>query len=389
MKDIIFVNSHPIQYFAPLYKFMNEKGIKVKAWYCTDDTIKGNLDKEFGVKVKWDIPLLEGYEYKFFKNNSWKPSHSNGFFGLVNLGMIKELFSIPKSVIVVHGWHYFTLLFILLLGKLKGHTVCLRCDMPFRHEEYKKGLKQIVKVIGLKYIVFPRVSKFLYIGSQNKLFYEKLGVGKTQLISCPYAVDNLRFKKEYDRLSPQRNILKNRLSIFADDKVIIFSAKYISKKRPLDLLKAYHMLNQPNIWLIFVGEGHGRREMERYIKEHNLEKVILTGFINQSNISEYYAIGDLFVMCSSLGENWGLSVNEAMNFNLPLVLSDLTGCSEDLVKEGANGYTFKTGDIEELSQRLKQVLIDNSLSMNPNSQQVLEEGYSFDVIVNNIRVLLD
>ena len=85
MKDIIFINSHPIQYFAPLYKYMNAHGVKTKAWYCSDESIKGGLDVQFGVDVKWDIPLLEGYEYKFFKNQSWKPSHFNGFFGLINL----------------------------------------------------------------------------------------------------------------------------------------------------------------------------------------------------------------------------------------------------------------------------------------------------------------
>ena len=106
MKDVIFINSHPIQYFAPMYKYMNEHAVNTKAWYCSDESIKGGLDKQFGVDVKWDIPLLEGYAYRFFKNYSWKPSHANGFFGLINLGIITQLFKIPKSVIIVHGWNY-------------------------------------------------------------------------------------------------------------------------------------------------------------------------------------------------------------------------------------------------------------------------------------------
>src|SRR5688572_15482639 len=158
MKDIIFINSHPIQYFAPMYKYMNEQGVLTKAWYCSDESIKGGFDKQFGVNVKWDIPLLDGYESRFFKNNSWKPSPSNGFFGLVNFGMIRELFKIKKSVLVVHGWHYFTHMLIILLGRLLGHTVCIRNDMPLSHEAAKKGVKQTIKKIGLKYILFPRIS---------------------------------------------------------------------------------------------------------------------------------------------------------------------------------------------------------------------------------------
>src|SRR5918993_294520 len=99
MKNIIFLNSHPVQYFAPLYKFLNEHNLATKAWYCSDESIKGGLDVQFGVQVKWDIPLLEGYESVFLKNYSWKPSHFKGFFGLMNFGVLRQLSSEPKSII--------------------------------------------------------------------------------------------------------------------------------------------------------------------------------------------------------------------------------------------------------------------------------------------------
>ena len=55
MKDIIFVNSHPIQYFAPMYKYFNEHNIPTTAWYCSDFSVKGGIDVEFGQKITWDI----------------------------------------------------------------------------------------------------------------------------------------------------------------------------------------------------------------------------------------------------------------------------------------------------------------------------------------------
>ena len=162
MKDIIFINSHPIQYFAPLYKYLNEHGVKTKAWYGSDESIKGGMDKQFGTEVKWDIPLLQGYQYEFFKNYSWKASHFNGFLGLINLEMIGRLFSIPKSVIIVHGWHYLTHFIVLLIGRLLGHTVCLRCEMPQNQEALKTGWKQSLKKFGLKHLLFPRINYFQF-----------------------------------------------------------------------------------------------------------------------------------------------------------------------------------------------------------------------------------
>ena len=101
---VIFINSHPIQYFAPLYKFMNELGLQVSCWYCSDENVHGHHDREFQSIVTWDIPILEGYPHRFFKNYSWKPSIYSGFLGLFNPGMIIALFKEPKSVIVVNGW---------------------------------------------------------------------------------------------------------------------------------------------------------------------------------------------------------------------------------------------------------------------------------------------
>jgi len=383
MKEIIFINSHPIQYFAPLYKYLNEHGVKTQAWYGSDESIKGGMDKQFGTQVKWDIPLLQGYEYHFFKNYSWKPSHFNGFFGLLSLGMIRRLFTMPKSVIVVHGWHYFAHFMLLMLGKFFGHTICLRCEMPYNQESLKTGWKQSLKKAGLKYILFPRINYFLNIGTQNRLFYKSLGVDDSRIIFAPYSVDNDRFRAEKDSYASDLVQLRNKRGIGEFDKVILYSGKYMAKKRPLDLLKAYIQLNQPNCWLILVGEGDLRSELEALIKEHHLDKVILTGFINQSQISEYYAISDVFVMCSTIGETWGLSVNEAMNFNLPLIVSDLTGCAQDLVKPGVNGYLFETGNVKDLTLNLNKLLYEKQLSWTISSEEIVDE-YSYATITQNI-----
>jgi glycosyltransferase involved in cell wall biosynthesis len=387
MKDIIFINSHPIQYFAPLYKYMNAHGVKTKAWYCSDESIKGGLDVQFGVDVKWDIPLLEGYEYKFFKNQSWKPSHFNGFFGLINLGMIRELFRVPKSVIVVHGYHYLTHMLVLMFAKLSGHTVCLRFELPLSHEQKKKGWKTILRKAIFKYIVFSPVNHFLYIGTQNRLFYKSYGIADHRLLFCPYSVDNARFQQENKILKQDIAALKEQIGIPANSKIILYSGKYIDKKRPMDLIRAFHQLNDSNCWLIMVGEGNLRNQMESFIAENNLKQVILTGFINQSKVPEYYAISDVFVMSSSVGETWGLSVNEAMNFGLPVIVSDLTGCSSDLVKQGDNGYTYQTGNVDELALKLKEVLIENKLSGKTSSESIVN-NYSYKTVTENLRQLV-
>jgi glycosyltransferase involved in cell wall biosynthesis len=382
-RKVIFINSHPIQYFAPLYKYLNEHGLTTECWYCSDENVKGHKDRQFGTDVAWDIPLLDGYTYKFFRNRSWKPSLYDGFFGLINPGMIVALYREPRSVIVVHGWSYLTNIMVLIFGRLSGHTVCLRGENPLNQELLKSNSNRLIKKVLLSGFLFRFVHAFLFIGSQNKAFYKYYGVKDTRLVFVPYAVDNDRFGAAADKLLPRRSELREELHLPLDAKVILFVAKFISKKRPMDLLKAFELLDLRDKCLVMVGDGEQRSLLEHYIKEKGLPDVRLTGFVNQSEITKYFAVADVFVLCSGAGETWGLSVNEAMNFNLPIVVSEIAGCAADLVKDGMGGFIVKEGDVKELERKLKMALTN---STTPRSREVID-SFSYRKVADALHEL--
>jgi glycosyltransferase involved in cell wall biosynthesis len=381
-RKVIFINSHPIQYFAPLYKYLNEQGLETECWYCSDENVKGHLDRQFGTKVEWDIPLLEGYKARFFPNRSWKPSLYNGFFGLFNPGMISSLRQEKKSIIVVHGWAYVTHIMLILFGRLMGHTICLRGESPLNQELMKGKVVIGVKKLLLGWMLFPFVHYFLYIGKQNRRFYEYYGVGGARLVFAPYAVDNARFRKSAAEFIPLKTKLRSALGIAATDRVILFAAKLIEKKRPMDLLRAYQQLDLAGKCLVIVGDGELKARVEDYVSKNQLPNVHLAGFVNQSEIPKFYAIADVFVLCSGEGETWGLSVNEALNFDLPVVVSDMAGCAEDLVNEGSNGFVSNTGDVGSLKRCIEQ-----AMRLDGNSGNTTVSGYSYDAILETLKTL--
>jgi glycosyltransferase involved in cell wall biosynthesis len=390
MKRLVFVNSHPIQYFAPLYQYMaQDNEIDLEVWYCSRHGLAGEVDKQFGQAVKWDIPLLDGYRYEFIPNASIKPSIYT-FWGLTNLALILRLIRQPKSLIVVHGWAYASMWIVSLFGSLIGHKICLRGENPLNQEAAKTSLTSKLWRVLVKSILFPFISHFGYIGEQNKAFYKYYGIPDHKLFFAPYSVDNARFNNAYMERKDKLYELKQRLGLPTDQLIYLFSGKYIDKKRPLDLLNAYQQLPIPRPALVFVGDGNLRTAMEAYIKEHHLNDVLLTGFVNQSSIVDYYAVADVYVMCSGSGETWGLSTNEAMNFHLPIVLSDTVGCAIDLLKEGQNGFRFKTGDIADLSQALLNVLalsIHNRARFGDESARLVA-NYGFESIVRGLKTIL-
>ena len=386
MRSIIFLNSHPIQYFTPLYEYVTlDKTLSLEVVYCSDESIAGKLDKGFGTKVKWDVPLLNGYSYIFLKNYSFKPSIHNGFLGLINWGIIKYLYKKPPSILIVHGWAYSTNILAIIFGKMFGHTICLRTETPLHQEKLKNKYSQFIKKQFLK-ILFKFVDNCLYIGFQNKLFYKSFNIAENNLIFTPYAVDNNRFRNIYK----EGNVttIKQQLGLPLNQKVILFSGKYINKKRPLDLINAFSQLKDKKSILVMVGDGELKEQMNELIKSNSLQdRVYLTGFINQSIIPLYYKVADIFVMCSGLGETWGLSVNEAMNFGLPVLISETCGSSYDLIQKGINGEVFETGNINQLHDYLEIYLGKTEGEKNcirEKSLSIIDE-YSYNTITENIK----
>ena len=116
-----------------------------------------------------------------------------------------------------------------------------------------------------------------------------------------------------------------------------------------------------------------------------MQNILLTGFINQSVISKFYTIADVFVMCSGSGETWGLSVNEVMNFEKPVLVSKTSGCSFDLVKEGVNGFTFEEGNINDIAFYLKKILSDNEFQAEAGRKSLdIIQNFSIENITINL-----
>src|ERR1700729_1806586 len=63
---LAYLVSHPIQYQAPLLRrIAQEPDIDLTVFFGSDFSMRDYKDEGFGVGVKWDVPLLDGYRYEF------------------------------------------------------------------------------------------------------------------------------------------------------------------------------------------------------------------------------------------------------------------------------------------------------------------------------------
>jgi len=264
-----------------------------------------------------------------------------------------------------------------LFASMFGHRVAIYCDAPVYKEPNRTGLKNTIRGFLLGQVLFKHiVDKCLYIGSQSKKFYQFYKVRESKLVFTPFTIDNNRFReglKHFDRLEE-----RSKLGIKEEDFVVLYTGKFISVKRPMDLIKAFGDLKVENMYLILVGEGQLKQDMLDYIEEQKLERIHFTGFINQKELPKYYGLADVLVLCSE-SETWGLSVNEAMACGLPIIVSDTVGCAEDLVKEGINGFIFPKGDTIALGDAIRRVAKDkqNGNRLGLESSRIIE-GFTIE-----------
>jgi glycosyltransferase involved in cell wall biosynthesis len=385
---LVVLNTHPIQYFAPLYKkIADDENIDLMVLYCSRWGLDDYVDQQFSQKFKWDIPLLEGYKSKFLKNIR-NTQDVNRFFNLINLEVIKDLIVNRYDVLWLNGHNSLTNIIAIVTAKLLRIKLLMRAETQLNVEPLK--IKKLIRkpVMQLFYKMFDG---FLYIGTRNKEYYKYLGIQDKKLFFVPYTVDNEFFKVKTEIAKINQLIIKRKFDIKNDNLNIIFASKLLKRKNPMMLLKAFENIStrMKNINLIFAGSGEEEIQLKEYTKQKNIDNVYFTGFLNQSKLPELFAIADVFVL-PSINEQWGLIINEAMCAGLPIIATDVIGAVPDLVKNGENGFSFPAGDLEQLSEKLYYILNDNELKIRMgNTSAEIIQNWSYSECLIGIKKALE
>ena len=339
---------HPVQYHAPLYRQISRiKGLNAKVLYLDSFGIKGVQDKDFVYTDKWDMPLFSGYSYKFLKNYSITPYEV--FFARLNPGIIKEIFLNKYDVVLIQGYAFFSYWLALFSAKVARAKVIFRGETGFIASKQPGDITKFIKKRILS-LFFYFCDIIMYSCSGNRAHLEHYGADKNKLIYFPCAVDNEYLQQQRKRFTVQ--IVKERrqaLGISPESMVVMFCARFIKQKRPYDLIDAVKKV-KGDITLLFVGDGIERRRMEGRCTENNIHSVF-TGFKNQSQLAEYYSMADIACVISD-NDASPKSVNEAMNFALPVIVTHAVGTARDMVKDNENGFIIKTGDINTLAEKI-------------------------------------
>lgn len=370
VKVAVFL-THPVQYFSPVWRCLTkERSLDLTVFYLSDSSIQGGFDVGFGRNVKWDIPLLDGYKSIFLRcdarpDNRWSlkiPSLSS---------LLKEG---GFQCVVIPGYSRPFEWQILWTAKRLGIKIVMRGE--FGPSPSKNPVKKMIRKEVLK-VIYHRVDAFAVIGKEAWTHLEEHGVRSEKLLSSPYCVDSTLFSKKASR--QKVSTLRKKLGLDRQDKIVLFSGKLIPRKQPETLIRAIaQMTDIPRVKAVLLGDGELMQSLKQLADQIAPGRIFFPGFVNQTQLGDYFGLAEAFILPSKY-ETWGLVINEAMHYGLPVFATNKVGCVKDLVLPGCTGEVFEVADCKSLAEHLRRLFIQPGLQRkySKNAKKVIRNFTPF------------
>jgi len=348
---LAIVSTHPIQYYAPLFRALaTANRVRPRVFFTWSQTADGAVaDADFGRTIAWDIPLLEGYEFEFVPNVAQRPG-THHFRGLQNPGLTQAIQAWGADAVLVFGWNSQS--HLQALRYFKGRIpVLFRGDSTLL--DARSGWRRLARKAFLSW-VYRHIDVAISVGSHNADYYRWCGVPEQRIVFAPHAIDVARFSDRDGDCETRALQWRQQLGIRDDAVTVVFAGKFIPKKDPLLLLEAFKRCGAPG-HLVFAGNGALEGELKS--AAGGRADVHFLPFQNQQAMPAVYRLGNVFALPSrGPGETWGLAVNEAMACGRPAIVGSKVGGARDLIAPGINGWTFESASLEQLTDVLRQAL---------------------------------
>jgi glycosyltransferase involved in cell wall biosynthesis len=210
-----------------------------------------------------------------------------------------------------------------------------------RTEQGRGKLREMIRKLILR-----KADAILVNGSSGFRYFRQLGAGSRKIFKVPYTTDIELFGS----ISPTRPQDKMHRLLYVGQLIELKGLIFFVK----NLIQWLGRHPTKTVEFVLIGEGPVRQQLEALQLPDTLTLSFL-GKINYRDLPSYYAKAGVLVF-PTLGDEWGLVVNEAMMTGLPVLGSIYSQAVEEMVKDGINGWIFTSDDPQSTYQALDHLL---------------------------------
>jgi len=348
---VLAIASHPVQYASPIFRLMAQHPqLDFHVAYCSMRGAEAAHDPEFGRSVKWDVPLLDGYKWTHVPNRG---SGSESFLGLRNPGLWKIIRQGEFDALICFvSYLRWTFWISCLAARSCGVPFIFGTDASSIEPRDGRKWKSMFKRLAWP-LLFRLSSQVLTASSAGKQMMRSFGIPEDQISMTLDTVDNDWWIEQSARVD--RTNVRASWGVDSAERVVLFSGKLQSWKRPLDVLRAFAVADISRSTLVFAGDGALRPALEAEASTLGISnRVRMLGFVNQSQLPAVYRACDVMVIASDY-EPFGLVVNEAMLCGCVVVASDRVGACQDLIVPNVTGFVFGCANVQSLAGVLRDI----------------------------------
>ena len=312
MYDYVIVTHLPAFYKVSLYNEL-AKIYNIYVVFIANNTNEKRANDFVtveNIQFKYEVLSDGDFQSRNVKENIEKLKHI-----LKNIGYKKLL---------VSGWDLKEFWYLIIFYPKSKNCLALESTIL---ESNVKGFKGWIKKIFLTRISTVFASGNLHVELLKALnFHEDIKITKgVGIINKP---EFQKSEKKYQK----RFLYVGRLS----------------KVKNLEMLiKVFNDL--PSFSLTLIGDG----EEKEYLKKISDSNIIFKDPIENKKLKDEFLSNDIFIL-PSISEPWGLVVEEALYFGLPVIVSENCGSSE-LVENGKNGFIINPFDKESIREIILKI----------------------------------
>lgn len=261
--------------------------------------------------------------------------------------VIYELKTYQPDFAIINGYVGIEQTAAIRYCQMHSIPYAIESDTPLHVPENK--MKAIIKRIYLKRLLHHKCCYGFPGGTLQKENLVYYGIPEDKNYIMPMSVSRERLLGAAEGY-PSKDVLKAEMGIEWKT-VFLFVGRLAPEKNVGLLINAFRTLHAhyPETALLIVGDGPERSSLKQMA--HDMDSVHFAGYVVFPELVKYYKMSDILVLPSE-HEPWGLVVNEAMTFGLPVIVSDKVGCRVDLISSSNNGMIFKYDNEQDLYEKM-------------------------------------
>ncbi len=244
-----------------------------------------------------------------------------------------------------------------------------------------KGIKERFK----KYLMEKAEYYLTGMGGDNDYFLQ-YGATKDRLKPYPFSsLSNQDILNAKELLKTNKREHRRKLGI-SEQHIILSVGRFSYLKgygKGYDILMRIAEQTENTVGFYIIGD-EPTQEFLDWKNEKKLNHVHFVPFKSKYELANYYAAADVFVILSR-GDTWGLVVNEAMSYGLPVVSSDKCVAGIELIQNGVNGFVVPLEDENKVFKLITELVYDEKKCIKFGQASLRKiEAYTIENMANVI-----